>query len=64
MKSVNEVATIAEKRINESLAMHLPKPSCAMKQQQWRWRCDEVKKELARRLGADGLGITVNVNVQ
>jgi hypothetical protein len=64
MKSINEVATIAEKKVNEAIMMHLPKPSCASKQQQWRWRCDEVKKELARRLGADGLGITVNVNVQ
>lgn len=64
MKSINEVATIAEKRVNEALLMHLPKPSCPAKQQQWRWRCDEVKKELARRLGGEGLGITVNVNVQ
>jgi hypothetical protein len=58
-KSVVEIANICEKKIEMVILQELPEPNCPIKKEQNRWKVNEVKRELAIRLG--GLGITISV---
>jgi len=58
-KSVIEIASICEKKVNMILLQELPTPDCPRKKQQNEWKRSEVKKELASRLG--GLGISISI---
>ena len=58
-KSIVEIANICEKKINMVILQELPTPECPRKREQNKWKIDEVKKEIASRLG--GLGITISI---
>lgn len=60
MRSAQEIAAIAVKKVEMIILQELPRPECASKVQQWNWKKDEVRARVAQAMGGSGVTITVN----
>lgn len=63
-KSIEQISSSIMRKVSMTIMQELPEPSCKNEKQHWRWRVEQVKKQVATELMPgiiQGMGIKVEV---